>query len=212
MSIVFVVPDPEGFARYLESLRTPELSAREPETPAAVEAVSPLPKTRFPQTSKTSRKQAILTAIDQHRAELGGLGRNDAARYLADLGLGEAYARKILTEQRRAETKRGDKKVVPGEIIHLSRRQTMRTVDAHQLWWASMKHSHNPLQTPPANPTKAGWRPKEWARDVSLCTASVYNLLAQQPSPISSVKHGRARIITTSPAEYLASLPKAGGR
>lgn len=55
--------------------------------------------------------------------------------------------------------------------------------------------------------TKVGWRPKEWARDVGLSRASVYLLIAD--NKIKSVSHGAARIITTPPSEYLASLPEA---
>ncbi len=53
-------------------------------------------------------------------------------------------------------------------------------------------------------------RPLEFAEAVGLCRASVYNLMAA--GKIKSVKnnvgkHG-ARLITTSPAEYLAALEK----
>lgn len=51
---------------------------------------------------------------------------------------------------------------------------------------------------------KAGWRVNEWAEDVSLSRAFVYELIAA--GTIKSVKAGNARIITTRPAEYLASL------
>jgi hypothetical protein len=55
-----------------------------------------------------------------------------------------------------------------------------------------------------ANPTKAGWRVNEWAHDVGVSRAYVYILLSSKA--ISSVKSGNARIITTSPRDYLASL------
>jgi hypothetical protein len=55
-----------------------------------------------------------------------------------------------------------------------------------------------------ANPEKVGWRINEWADAVGLCRASVYNLLDDQK--IAAVKSGSARIITTSPREYLTSL------
>ena len=58
--------------------------------------------------------------------------------------------------------------------------------------------------TPNANPTKAGWRVNEWAADVGVSRAYVYNLLAAKT--IASVKSGNARIITIAPREYLASL------
>jgi hypothetical protein len=53
-------------------------------------------------------------------------------------------------------------------------------------------------------PEKAGWRPREWARAAGLSRASVYNLLAAKQ--IASVKYGGARIIVTTPAQFLASL------
>ena len=49
--------------------------------------------------------------------------------------------------------------------------------------------------------TKAGWRVKEWARDTGLSRAYIYNLLAA--GDLDSVKIGSARIITTTPAEFL---------
>lgn len=55
-----------------------------------------------------------------------------------------------------------------------------------------------------ANSAKCGWRVSEWAAAVGLCRASVYNLLSAKT--IRSVKSGSARIITTAPADYLASL------
>jgi hypothetical protein len=53
-------------------------------------------------------------------------------------------------------------------------------------------------------PTKVGWRVSEWAPAVGLSRSETYNLLAA--NVIASVKSGKARIITTSPSEYLASL------
>jgi hypothetical protein len=55
-----------------------------------------------------------------------------------------------------------------------------------------------------ASPTKAGWRVPEWAADVSLSRAYVYELIAA--GRIKSVKIGAARIITTRPVDFLASL------
>ena len=57
---------------------------------------------------------------------------------------------------------------------------------------------------------KVAWRPTEWAESVSLCRATVYKLMSA--GKIKSVKnniskHG-ARFITTSPAEYMASLER----
>jgi hypothetical protein len=55
-----------------------------------------------------------------------------------------------------------------------------------------------------ATPTKAGWRISEWARDTGLGRSSVYNEI--KAKRVKAVKSGSATIITTSPAEYLASL------
>ena len=57
---------------------------------------------------------------------------------------------------------------------------------------------------PSTGSAKVGWRPAEWAEAVGLCRATVYNLLAA--GSIDSVKIGTARVIVTSPAEFLASL------
>jgi hypothetical protein len=54
---------------------------------------------------------------------------------------------------------------------------------------------------------KVGWRVDEWASAVGICRASVYNLMAAKD--IDSVKLRSARIITTSPREYLLSLAEA---
>jgi hypothetical protein len=54
------------------------------------------------------------------------------------------------------------------------------------------------------SPTKAGWRVGEWAKDASVSRAYVYILLKQQK--LRSVKSGAARIILTSPSEYLEGL------
>ena len=51
---------------------------------------------------------------------------------------------------------------------------------------------------------KCGWRVSEWAPAVGLSRATVFNLL--NDGAINSVKSGNARIITTSPRDYLASL------
>ena len=55
-----------------------------------------------------------------------------------------------------------------------------------------------------AHSTKAGWRVPEWAADVGLSRAFVYELIGD--GTIKSVKAGNARIITTRPVDYLASL------
>jgi hypothetical protein len=51
---------------------------------------------------------------------------------------------------------------------------------------------------------KFGWRVNEWSTAVGISRASVYELLAAKT--IASVKFGGARIITTQPKDFLASL------
>jgi hypothetical protein len=51
------------------------------------------------------------------------------------------------------------------------------------------------------NTGKYGWRPLEWARAVGVSRAYVYLLL--NDDLIESVKLGSARVITTSPSEFL---------
>jgi len=51
---------------------------------------------------------------------------------------------------------------------------------------------------------KFGWRVPEWAKSVGLSRAYVYELM--KDGRIRSVKADTARIITTHPQEYLASL------
>jgi hypothetical protein len=58
------------------------------------------------------------------------------------------------------------------------------------------------------NPDKVGWRVSEWADDVGLGRAFTYQLIGE--GRIKSVKIGAARIITTSPADYLRSLAEVG--
>ena len=52
--------------------------------------------------------------------------------------------------------------------------------------------------------SKAGWRPTEWAGATGVSRSLVYQLL--DANRIKSVKCGNARIITTPPATFLASL------
>lgn len=54
------------------------------------------------------------------------------------------------------------------------------------------------------SPTKAGWRPIEWAADAGISRAYCYRLL--EAGTLRSVKIGAARVIITSPSEYLARL------
>jgi hypothetical protein len=66
-------------------------------------------------------------------------------------------------------------------------------------------HNRHTEQFLPSHcPAKAGWRVKEWTIACGLSRAHVYNLLKR--GALDSVKDGKARIITTSPAHYLASL------
>jgi len=55
-----------------------------------------------------------------------------------------------------------------------------------------------------ASVEKVGWRINEWCAAVGLCRASIYNLL--DDGKINAVKCGGARIITTTPSEFLARL------
>ena len=66
------------------------------------------------------------------------------------------------------------------------------------------KRRRNRLKDADTSQAKVGWRPTEWADAVGLCRASIYNLLAD--GSIDSVKIGAARVIITSPADYLARL------
>ena len=51
---------------------------------------------------------------------------------------------------------------------------------------------------------KLGWRVNEWAAAVGISRTSVYELIAAKT--ITSVKFGGARLITTLPRDFLASL------
>jgi excisionase family DNA binding protein len=53
---------------------------------------------------------------------------------------------------------------------------------------------------------KAGWRVSEWADAAGLSRSTVYNLLDARA--IESVKVGKARVIKTTPAEFLAGCPR----
>jgi hypothetical protein len=57
--------------------------------------------------------------------------------------------------------------------------------------------------TPPA-----GWSVADWSRATSIGRTKIFELLKLQK--IDSVCFGRRRIITTSPAEFLASLASEG--
>lgn len=51
---------------------------------------------------------------------------------------------------------------------------------------------------------KFGWKVPEWASAAGISRSSVYELLKE--NSLRSVKFGGARIITTHPTEWLASL------
>jgi excisionase family DNA binding protein len=60
------------------------------------------------------------------------------------------------------------------------------------------------MHSTPIPSTKAGWRPKEWADATGVSRSYTYELM--DANRIHSVKLGSARIITTSPQQFLASL------
>jgi hypothetical protein len=51
---------------------------------------------------------------------------------------------------------------------------------------------------------KFGWRVNEWSEAIGCSRASTYELIASKA--IKSVKFGGARIITTHPEDFLATL------
>jgi hypothetical protein len=61
-----------------------------------------------------------------------------------------------------------------------------------------------PIDDPKQQPNKCGWRVPEWAHAVGISRSSTYELLTEKT--ITSVKFGGARIITTSPEDFLKSL------
>jgi len=56
------------------------------------------------------------------------------------------------------------------------------------------------------SPNKVGWRVNEFASDTGISRSLVYEKINE--GLIASVKLGAARIITTSPSDFLASLAK----
>lgn len=48
---------------------------------------------------------------------------------------------------------------------------------------------------------RAGWRPKEWAEQVGISRAMVYDLMAR--GELKTVKVGKTRIVIESPREFL---------
>jgi hypothetical protein len=59
------------------------------------------------------------------------------------------------------------------------------------------------------NTEKVGWRINEFSDAVGICRAFTYQLL--NDGKIESVKIGNARIITTSPGEFLRRHEGRGG-
>jgi excisionase family DNA binding protein len=60
-----------------------------------------------------------------------------------------------------------------------------------------------------SNPGKVGWRVQEWCDDVGVSRAYTYQLIAAKQ--IRTVKVGAARIIITSPRQFLESFDASGG-
>jgi hypothetical protein len=56
---------------------------------------------------------------------------------------------------------------------------------------------------------KVGWRVNEWADAIGLGRAFTYQLIVE--GKIRSVKIGGARVITTSPADYLRMCEETDG-
>jgi len=67
--------------------------------------------------------------------------------------------------------------------------------------------TENQSQLRAASSTKVGWRIYEWANDIGCGRSHVYDLLGS--GKIKAKKSGKATIIVTPPAEYLANLPAA---
>jgi excisionase family DNA binding protein len=77
--------------------------------------------------------------------------------------------------------------------------------------WLSVKQRrtvmqpHSQRQNKADAPIKAGWRIREWCSEVGVGRSHVYDLL--NAKKIRAVKSGKATIIVTPPADYLAGLP-----
>jgi hypothetical protein len=68
------------------------------------------------------------------------------------------------------------------------------------------------IRTRPFHPVRAaserrGYRINQWAHEVGVSRAYVYASLLDK-GLIESVKVGRARVIVTTPDEFLAALPR----
>jgi hypothetical protein len=58
---------------------------------------------------------------------------------------------------------------------------------------------------------QVGWRPSAWAAAANVSRSTAYNLMygkVRGAPPLESVKIGKARVIITPPAEYIAALPR----
>ena len=58
-------------------------------------------------------------------------------------------------------------------------------------------------QNNPGGSTKVGWRVIEFANDSGLSRSTIWNRIAD--GSLKTVKVGKAHVIVTSPAEFLAS-------
>jgi hypothetical protein len=58
-----------------------------------------------------------------------------------------------------------------------------------------------------SHPSKAGWSFDEFVNATSICRTNVFAYI--KSGQIKSVNVGRRRVITTPPAEFLASLAEA---
>lgn len=56
--------------------------------------------------------------------------------------------------------------------------------------------------------TQCGWSVEDWSKATSICRSNVFQLI--QRGAIKSVLFGKRRIITTHPAQFLASLSGEG--
>lgn len=71
-----------------------------------------------------------------------------------------------------------------------------------------LEHGRNSRQTPaqnePPRVEKVGYTVPEWCHAAGLSRSTLYELIAD--GKVQSVSVGRRRIITTTPAEFLASV------
>jgi hypothetical protein len=58
-----------------------------------------------------------------------------------------------------------------------------------------------------SHPSKAGWSVDEFVSATSICRTNVFSFI--KSGQIKSVNVGRRRVITTPPADFLASLATA---